>query len=211
MFLNSVIEDFFNQSEVKTILDDIDSKINYSETVYPPVDMRFRALQLCPYPKVVILGQDPYHNGSADGLAFSSQESKVPKSLINIFETLKEQGFECKSPNLESWAKQGVLLLNTSFSVIKGRANSHASLWSSFTEKLILYISDKFNPIWLLWGNNAKSYKKYISGNDKVYEFIHPSPLNGKKFVLENREIPQFLRVNKRLKKKGLDPIDWST
>lgn len=211
MFANNLIEEFFNRSDVKDILNTIETKIDYKETVYPPVDMRFRALQLCPYPKVVILGQDPYHNGSADGLAFSSQEKKTPKSLINIFKTLDEQGFECKTPNLESWAKQGVLLLNTSFSVVKGKANSHSSLWPEFTRELITYISNTFNPIWLLWGNNARVYKKYLKEGSKTYEYIHPSPLNGDKFVLENRERPQFLKVNKRLQKRGLEPIDWST
>ena len=197
-------------SEHSQELEEIDCKIDYTKTVYPSKEYRFRALEECPVPRVVILGQDPYHDGSADGLAFSSSSSKFPKSLINIKKTLEEQGYSLSSPNLSSWAKQGVLLINTSFSVEKGKANSHSSLWKNFTPKLVKFVSDTFHPIWLLWGKPAQSYMKYI-GTDKTYTFIHPSPLNGNKFVLENREKPQFLKVNRRLKKRGFEEINWST
>ncbi len=190
-------------------LTEIKDKIKSS---YPDEKVRFRALDYFKEikVKVVILGQDPYHDGSADGLAFSCPR-KIPASLKNIFKALKEQGYENKSADLSHWAEQGVLLLNTALSVEKSKPKSHVSLWTPFTIDLIKHICENaYYCVWLLWGRPAQTYKQYITVG-KVYECCHPSPLNGTRFIEEQRECPHFLKANKRLVKHDMSPIDWDS
>ena len=129
------------------------------------------------------MGQDPYHQeGQAMGLCFSVPvDIKIPPSLVNIFKELyQDLGIQKIDGDLTSWAKQGVLLLNSSLSVRESCANSHSKLWKDFTDNAIKYISDEREGIiFILWGTNAKSKKKFIDDNKHyILESNHPSPLS---------------------------------
>lgn len=158
-----------------------------TETVYPAPSQWFTAFQLTPYEnvKVVILGQDPYHGpNQAHGLAFSVPKGeKIPPSLRNIFKEL-EADMKIASPshgNLESWARQGVLLLNTVLTVRAGQANSHRGMgWETFTDAVIAHLNEREKPMaFLLWGNNAQQKEALIT-NPKhlILKAAHPSPLS---------------------------------
>jgi uracil-DNA glycosylase len=162
-------------------------------TIYPdPFDI-LKALALTPLPevRVVILGQDPYHNGAADGLAFSSKNpSSCPASLNNIFKQIADDfgvpqcGYSWNeyfpTTSLETWAKKGILLLNTCLSVREGNAGSHDNIgWQDFTKTIISAVNCVNQPIvFMLWGNHAKSFKSLLN-NPKhlILESAHPSPL----------------------------------
>ena len=152
-----------------------------THTIYPDQQDVFNAYLITPYDKVrvVILGQDPYHNGAADGLAFSSKrENFIPQSLRNIF---KEIGYAAvKSPNLQRWAEQGVLLLNTCLTVRKGMPNSHSKIgWQEFTFRTIQSLNDKEEPVvFILWGAHAQKYQEYIDKKHPVLTSAHPSPFS---------------------------------
>ena len=159
----------------------------FGTTVFPPMHDIFNALRYTPYgnTKVVILGQDPYHEvGQAHGLSFSVKKGiKVPPSLVNIYKELKTDiGMDIPAHGeLTSWAKQGVLLLNATLTVREHQANSHASIgWSIFTDEVIKKLDQSDSPmVFILWGGNARSKKKYITNkNHIVIESAHPSPLS---------------------------------
>lgn len=186
-----------------------------TKTVYPDMYKIFEALKLTPYKdvKVVILGQDPYPGeGQAHGLAFSVQKGvPIPPSLLNIFKELADD-LNCYIPNngyLEPWAKQGVLLLNTSLTVVANQPNSHRNKgWEIFTDKIIQLLNQKETPVaFLLWGNNAKSKAKYIT-NPKhlVLTAAHPSPLSADRGFFGCRH---FSKTNKFLRENGLPEINW--
>ncbi|MFC1731918.1 uracil-DNA glycosylase [candidate division KSB1 bacterium] len=186
-----------------------------TKTVYPPPKQIFRAFELC-LPKdirVVILGQDPYHTpGVADGLAFSTPtKNKVPPSLQNIFKEIElEYESLCnKDPNLTRWAKQGVFLLNTSLSVQKGVANSHADYgWHTFTDAVISAISNNDNhTVFILWGAFAQQKTELID-EDKhlILTAPHPSPLSAHRGFLGCNH---FRQANEYLKKHNQKEIDW--
>lgn len=186
-----------------------------TKIIYPNMYKIFEALKLTPYKdvKVVILGQDPYPGrGQAHGLAFSVQKGvAIPPSLLNIFKELS-QDLNCYIPNngyLVPWAKQGVLLLNTSLTVVANRPNSHRNRgWEIFTDRIIQLLNAKETPIaFLLWGNNAKSKAKYIT-NPKhlVLTAAHPSPLSAQRGFFGCRH---FSKVNAFLRKNGLEEINW--
>lgn len=164
--------------------------------------------------KVVILGQDPYHGeGQAHGLAFSVKKGvKIPPSLRNIYKEIYDEG-EGEIFNhgcLESWAKQGVFLLNASLTVKEGEANSHSKIgWEIFTDEVIKIINEKKEGvIFLLWGNNARSKKKYIDLKKHiVLETVHPSPLSANRGFLG---CGHFKKVNEILKSKNEKIIDWN-
>lgn len=185
-------------------------------TVYPKMDEIFNALKYTPYDevKVVILGQDPYHNeGQAHGLAFSvNKDIDTPPSLINIFKEIKNDiGIENKSPYLEPWARQGVLLLNTSLTVRAGQANSHSGKgWEILTDSIIKKINEKSSPVvFILWGGNARSKKKFITNQKHlVLECAHPSPLSAYNGFFGCKH---FSKCNEFLKKNGMTEIDWRT
>lgn len=141
--------------------------------VYPKGSDIFRAFRETPVNKckVIIIGQDPYFNSNADGLAFSCK-NKVSPSLKRILDVLDKSYENNKPYTLDSWAQQGVLLLNSSLTVKKDKPNSHKKYWKPITKEIIKRISTK-EFIWLLWGNEAKSYKKYIQSGI-IYEDIHP-------------------------------------
>lgn len=191
-------------------------KKRYQEvTCFPPLDEIYAAFEKCPLSelKVVILGQDPYHGkGQAHGLAFSVNDRiQYPPSLQNIFKELKRD-LNVPIPNsgnLERWANQGVLLLNTVLSVEEGKADSHKNIgWEFFTDAVISAISEtKENIIFLLWGNKAIVKKKLINlDKHVVLETSHPSPLS----VYRGFEgCGHFSETNKILEEKGISPILW--
>lgn len=186
-----------------------------SKKVYPNPSRIFRAFELCAPEdvRVVILGQDPYHTpGVADGLAFSSfSENPVPPSLENIYKEIeKEFGVICvRTPDLTSWAKQGVLLLNTSLTVESGIANSHAEIgWNTFTDAVIKVISQNCtNVVFMLWGNNARGKRAFVDTTKHlVLESAHPSPLSAYKGFFGNNH---FRDANAYLEEHDRGSIKW--
>lgn len=183
-------------------------------TVFPPSNLIFNAFNLTPFNKVkvVILGQDPYHgDNQAMGLSFSVPKGvKIPPSLINIYKEIYDDlGIsEPNSGDLTYWAKQGVLLLNASLSVEKGKPNSHKDFgWHLFSDAVIKKISDeKKGVIFLLWGNFAKNKTNLIDQNKHfILTAPHPSPLARGGFF----GCKHFSKTNEILKKLGKNPIDW--
>jgi len=186
-----------------------------TKTVYPPKECIFNALKITDFDdvRVVILGQDPYHEkGQAHGLAFSVNVGiPTPPSLANMYKEL-ESDLGCFVPNngyLEKWARQGVLLLNTVLTVEEGKANSHKkSGWTTFTDSVIQALNRREKPvIFLLWGGNAKEKLKFID-NPKHYVLstVHPSPLSayGGFFGCKH-----FSKTNIILNSLGEPEIDW--
>ena len=185
------------------------------QTIYPPGSQIFRAFDLTPVEnlKVVILGQDPYHGpGQAHGLSFSvSAGVPAPPSLKNIFKEIESDlGVKMSGyPDLEKWARQGVLLLNAVLTVRAGAAASHSKIgWEEFTDAVIRYISDNCEGVvFLLWGNFARSKSALIDrSRHHVLEAAHPSPLARGAFF----GCRHFSQTNDILKSKGLQPIVWT-
>ncbi len=186
-----------------------------SKTIYPLPQYIYTALKLTPYKdtKVVILGQDPYHEpNQAHGLAFSVNKGvMVPPSLQNIYKELHDD-LGCSIPNhgfLISWAKQGVLLLNTVLTVQAHRANSHRGQgWEELTDTIIRKINAKDEPVvFILWGSNARSKKAFITNKKHlILESVHPSPLSAYNGFFGSRP---FSKTNNFLIANGEDPIDW--
>ena len=182
--------------------------------VYPPAKAWFRALQLTPLDqvKVVILGQDPYHQPrQANGLAFSVNEGvRVPPSLQNIY---KELHTDLNVPvpdhgDLTAWARQGVLLLNTTLTVERARPASHQHLgWAWFTDRVIEAVSAKDDPVvFMLWGAHARKKQALIDPKHLVLTAPHPSPLSAHRGFIGCRH---FSTANAFLKKHGKTPIDY--
>ncbi len=185
------------------------------KTVYPPGPLIFNAFNKTPFDavKVVILGQDPYHNpGEAMGLSFSvPQGVRIPPSLVNIYKEINSDlGLPMpKHGDLSHWADQGVLLLNAMLTVSAGQPGSHQKIgWQTFTDAVIKCLSDrKTGLIFLLWGNFAKSKKVLIDTTKHfVLESAHPSPLAGNAF----QGCRHFSRANELLVQQGKEPIDWA-
>ncbi len=184
-------------------------------TVYPSMYDIFNALKYTPFreARVVILGQDPYHNpGQAHGLSFSVQDGvPAPPSLQNIYKEIGEEYHVTvqKNGNLTGWAKQGVLLLNTVLTVRANQANSHKGMgWEQFTDRVITLLNERKTPIvFLLWGANAKAKRALIT-NPKhlVLTAAHPSPLSAYNGFFG---CGHFLKTNQFLKENGLSEIDW--
>lgn len=226
MILNGLFRDvdkewikiFTNESMIKPLAGVIET-IHKLKNLTPECDDIFNFARLTNYNniKVVIVGQDPYpQKGQANGLAFSSNSSKIPPSLKNIYKCLLNKKLIHETPetsDLSSWATQGVLLLNTSLTTIEGKSNVHSKIWAKFTDKLIHHIShNNSNIIFLLWGRFAQSKKKIIADGTIVLEWIHPSPLaqrvaEEKKFI----NCDHFVRVNQHLENLNITPIDWSS
>lgn len=191
-------------------------KEEYSKvTVFPPADEIFSALHLTPLSKVkvVIIGQDPYHNvGQAHGLCFSVRpEVDIPPSLVNIYKELQSD-LGCRIPNngyLVKWAEQGVLLLNTVLTVRAHQANSHQGKgWEQFTDAIIRAVNAEDRPIaYLLWGRPAQSKMSMLDNpKHKVFTAPHPSPLSAHRGFFGCRH---FSQANAFLQENGVEPIDW--
>ena len=192
-------------------------KEEYStRVIYPPADDIFNALHLTPLKevKVVILGQDPYHNEhQAHGLSFSvlPDQREIPPSLQNIYKELHDD-LGCYIPDngyLEKWARQGVLMLNTVLTVRAHQANSHRGIgWEQFTDAAIGILNEQDRPIvFLLWGRPAQMKKSMLT-NPKhlILEAPHPSPLSAYRGFFGCRH---FSKTNEFLIQNGLEPIDW--
>lgn len=186
-----------------------------NKKVFPPPGSIFRAFDLCHFDKtkVVIIGQDPYHGkGQANGLCFGvNSDVSIPPSLQNIFKEIKsDMGYSPKEDgDLSRWAKQGILLLNSTLTVQDGMPGSHQGKgWEEFTDRVIEKISkERVNVVFLLWGNYAKKKGGIIDRNKHfVLESAHPSPFSAHNGFLGNRH---FSQTNSYLKKHGLSEIDW--
>lgn len=184
------------------------------KTVFPKQEEIFRAFQLTPYEdvKVVILGQDPYHGeNQAEGLAFSVRRGqKLPPSLRNIYKELQSDlSIICPDHgSLLSWAKEGVLLLNTVLTVEKGKANSHQRKgWEEFTDHVIEELGKREKPmVFFLWGNAAIKKKELIRSQHKIITSAHPSPLSARRGFLGSKP---FSHANEFLIQSGEEPVDW--
>ena len=190
-------------------------KSEYASTeVYPKGSNIFRAFDKCSFDnlKVVIIGQDPYHGpGQAHGLSFSVPAGvPAPPSLKNIFKEIESDlGVRMSGyPNLEKWARQGVMLLNAVLTVRSGEAASHSKIgWEEFTDAVIRYISDNCEGVvFMLWGNFARTKRDLIDhSRHHVLEAAHPSPLARGAFFGSRH----FSQANALLAARGLAPIDW--
>ncbi len=181
--------------------------------IFPPKEKIFNAFKLTPLQnvKVVILGQDPYHQvGQANGLAFSvNQGIKLPPSLQNIFKELKNNtNLQRTNGDLSDWAKQGVLLLNTILTVNHNQPLSHKGIgWEIFTNKVIKLLDDKIQPIFVLWGKQAQEKEQFIK-NSLVIKSSHPSPYSANISFFNSKP---FSKINNFLKLKKQKEIIWVT
>ena len=185
-------------------------------TIYPPKELIFNALNATPLEnvKVVILGQDPYHGpNQAHGLCFSVQNDvKVPPSLVNIYKELqRDLGLDMPTQgNLQSWAEQGVLLLNATLTVAQAKAGSHQGKgWETFTDKIIELVNDQCDGVvFMLWGSYAQKKGQMIDRQRHlVLESVHPSPLSAHRGFIGNGH---FSKANAYLQNQGSLAIDWS-
>jgi uracil-DNA glycosylase len=212
----TILSDEIEKPYFLELMDFVDQEYKNS-VCFPPKELIFSAFNNCSFEnvKVVIIGQDPYHgDGEANGLSFSVNDSvRIPPSLRNIFREIHsdlDSIFLPTSGNLESWAKQGVLLLNASLTVRKDNPNSHKHLkWNLFTDAVIQKISDeKENVVFMLWGSFAqKKGGKINREKHLVLESGHPSPMSanqGKWFGNKH-----FSQANLYLEKNNLQNIDW--
>ena len=215
-WLNLIIDEFHKQymDDIKKII--IENKKN-GITIYPPSSKIFNAFKLTEFNtiKVVILGQDPYHQeGQAHGLSFSVPRNiPPPPSLINIYKELSvdiDPNFDNSNGNLDSWAKQGVFLLNTTLTVQKGKPLSHSKIgWNVFTDRVIEVISNnKEKVVFILWGMQAQS-KKHLINKSKhlILESAHPSPLSAHRGFFGSKP---FSRANNYLVSNDLKMVEWT-
>jgi uracil-DNA glycosylase len=210
-----ILKDEFNKAYFKSLITFIKTEYkNYA--CYPKGTDIFNAFEFCPFDKtkVVILGQDPYHGPQqAHGLSFSVPKGiSTPPSLINIYKELKED-LNIPIPehgNLESWAKQGVLLLNATLTVRAHEAGSHQNKgWEIFTDEVIKKLSsEKEGIVFLLWGGYAKKKSKLInSAKHHILTSGHPSPLSANRGYWFNNK--HFSETNKILVKQNMSPVKW--
>ena len=186
-----------------------------TKTIYPPMDEIFNAFRLTPFAeaRVIIVGQDPYHEeGQAMGLSFSVREGvEEPPSLKNIHQEIASEGVEQGpwSSDLSRWARQGVLLLNSTLTVQAHRAASHANAgWQTFTDTAIAALGRDSRPrVFMLWGSFARSKKALVTNpSHLILESAHPSPLSAYRGFFGNNH---FKRCNEFLKKNNESPIIW--
>ena len=183
---------------------------------YPKATDIFRAYNECPPEsvKVVILGQDPYFDGSATGLAFSNwiQQPKLSPSLRNILKELKndtgESSWDGQGCVLGHLPSQGVLLINTALTVKPNEAGSHTKMWKPFTNEVITSLQQKDNVVWILWGNHAKSFKSLITNETHhIIEGVHPMPLAANRGGFFGEKF--FSKANTFLQSTNQSPINW--
>ena len=209
-----IFKDYPKRNELGITVDNINKK-RQTATIYPPKELVFKVFDLPLQDiKVVILGQDPYHNpGQACGLSFSVNDGvPLPKSLINIYKELYDDlGITpAKTGNLEKWFKQGIFLLNSVLTVEEYSPASHSNVgWQDFTDYIIETISQKNNNVvFVLWGSYARSKKTLIdSSRHKIIESPHPSPLSAYRGFFGSKV---FSRINSYLEEVGKKPIDFN-
>jgi len=198
---------------IKTISDVVKKDVDKGNEILPPINYLWNAFVHTSYDnvKVIILGQDPYPKpGDAVGLSFSSRNG-VPKSLENIYKVLEKtvDGFIIpESGDLTDWAVQGVLLINSAFTIIANQKNSHSRPWKQFTSALVEFLSDnKKNLVFILWGKESQAYKKIIDKRKHlVLETSHPSPLS---FYNGFSDSNHFVQTNTYLTNNSITPINW--
>ena len=205
----------FDADYMKQLRSFLSDQYKNKKTIYPKGAEYFSALNLTPFDKVrvVILGQDPYHGpNQAHGLSFSVKPGvPAPPSLVNIYKELKTD-IGCDTPKhgfLQSWAEQGVLLLNATLTVEAGRAGSHQKKgWEQFTDRIVeLLNEERENVVFILWGSYAQKKGEKINRKKHfVIESVHPSPLSSHRGFFGSKP---FSKTNAYLKKQGLEPIDW--
>lgn len=206
----------FKKPYFKSLKSFLQQEIKNGSTIYPHPQKFFRAFELCPWEKtkVVLLGQDPYHGfGQAQGLSFSvPHDFKIPPSLQNIYKEIETDLVEFNKPthgNLESWAQQGVLLLNSTLSVRASQPASHAGKgWETFTDQIIQTLSaEKESLVFLLWGKYAQSKSKLIdAGKHLILTAAHPSPFSAHNGFFGCQH---FSKTNAYLIKHHKPPINW--
>jgi len=210
-----VLKDEFEKNYFQHIIAFLKAEKALGKTIYPPGSLIFNAFKQTPFDtvKVVILGQDPYHNkGQAHGLSFSVPKGvSKPPSLVNIFKELKNDlGIEIPADgNLEKWAQQGVLLLNASLTVRVKEPGCHAQIgWLQFTDHIIKKISDeKEGIVFLLWGKFAQEKQSLIDETKHyVLKAAHPSPYSANNGFFGCKH---FSKTNELLMKQHKAPIDW--
>lgn len=211
---------FFESEEVQAELQDISNKLSTEspERIYPMIHQVFRAFYATPLNKVkvVLIGQDPYRNGSAVGLCFSVKPGNaINPSLRNIYKELKNEGISVQETgNITHWARQGVFMLNTALTVEKGNADSHAEIWVNFTHMALQYLAEHTKKtVWLLWGGHAHSYRGLLQKTSHIPVLAtHPSPFSATRasstapaFIGSN----VFTETNSQLLAMGKDPVEW--
>lgn len=211
-----VLSNEFEQAYFSALVSFLKAEKNAGKTIYPPGKYIFNAFNTTPFDKVkvVILGQDPYHNpGQAHGLSFSVQNGIAPPpSLVNIYKEL-ESDLNISRPNhgnLTKWGEQGVLLLNAALTVEAHSPMSHSKAgWHDFTNKVISILSQQRDSlVFMLWGGFAKSKVPLIdTSKHLVLTAAHPSPLSAHNGFFGSKH---FSKANAWLEEKGLTPIDWS-
>lgn len=211
---DNILKEEYKKDYFKNIVMFINKEYK-EKTIFPPKSSILRAFKLTDYDdvKVVILGQDPYHGvNEANGLAFSvSKGVRLPPSLQNIYKELRDDlGIEVSTNgDLEKWAREGVLLLNSVFTVEKDKPASHKDIgWEQFSDEVIKKVNEKKTPVvFILWGNFAKSKAKYITNNiHLVITSPHPSPFSAYSGFFGSKP---FSRTNEFLRKNNIKEIDW--
>lgn len=221
---------FFQGEEIKKIIKKISEEMvsqAKQAPIYPLMENTFRALIGSQKPTVIILGQDPYHNGnetdewvpgSAVGLSFSlpPKTEYINPSLKSIQTEVARCGFKVdkNSGDLSAWTEQGVVLLNSTLTVRQGSPGKHAKFWYAFTEKLIEHLSETYSLVWILWGSHAQAFESSIKNreNQHLVQTSHPCPLSSHKTC---GSFPAFsgsgcfLLANDWLSSKGNKKIDW--
>ena len=204
------------ENKLALVAADVSNSREHNE-IHPPAgsNLMFNAFHTTPLEevKVVILGQDPYHDGSFNGLAFGNgdpdedEPTKFSPSLRKVMQEV-ENNFSGKvDPTLYTWARQGVLLINTAHTVVAGEAGSHLDIWDPFTHMVLLAVNTKPNVVWMLWGAKAHAFEaQVLNDTHHIIKSGHPSPLN--------RSNPFdgqcFVECNDTLKEMGLKPIKWT-
>jgi uracil-DNA glycosylase len=208
--------EFFYETEMESVIKKISEDLG-DEKFYPEKDNIFKCFYLTPYKNVnvVLLGQDPYHNGSATGLCFDVKRGNIINpSLQNIYKELENEGYyPTKDGNLSHWGKQGVLLLNTALTVRPSEPESHLLIWSEFTKRVFEFLCKKDDIIWVLLGKKAADYKQLITNkNHTIIERTHPSPYSATKSSLTQSafiESNLFKEINQSLVKYKKSTISW--
>ncbi|MAQ98047.1 MAG: uracil-DNA glycosylase [Gammaproteobacteria bacterium] len=217
----SVPNDWYAQLKRIGYINSIEKPISFLEKeildnkkILPPINDIFNAFKCCSFlsTKVVIFGQDPYfQSGLANGLAFSvDKHQKIPASLKNIYKEIENDVGPTKNKDgcLMSWAKQGVLLLNTSLTVELSKPGSHSHIgWNNFICDVIKLINKKRNVVFILWGQHAKTYSKFITNKDHLILCgSHPSPLSAYRGFFGSKH---FSKCNSYLRENSLEEIEW--
>lgn len=207
--------EFFGSSKFTKIVEQLKTEREAGKIIFPPRSSLLKAFALTPPDnvKVVILGQDPYPTkGHAHGLAFSVEPniSPLPKSLVNIYKELEDDiGTNRENGDLSDWAKQGVLLLNTSLTVVEGQPSSHSDIgWGVLTNEVVRFLSEHYEHlVFILWGKHAQQKAIYVDGSKHlIIRSPHPSPLSAHRGFFGSKP---FTRANKYLSEHKKQPIRW--